>query len=471
MASIRRWLRRRRRKRRRSRIGNIFNPPPVVSINDGPNGTLMFASDELEVNARPDYQVAFYVPVFRDIGAEGAVSVMVDLEDGTAVEGVDYETFTAPILLWNDGYSGTRAIGIRLLSFPNQSKNFFIHLLNPQGGATLDPDLSDMEVTIVPAPGPAGQVGFINPEFNQNESQTITIYAHRFGGSQGAVSVDYATENGTAVGGVDYDSATGTLNWANGDLAPKAITIQLNAVASNKDFFVRLSNPQGGVFLVPSNNPARVTIWNVDAAAAGSLAHELVTIQTVEATTLTIAVKRLGGSNGAVSCNRATSNGTATSGSNYTGTSGTLNWANTDTADKTFNVTILNVSSGQYLNFLNTLSLPGGGASFLTGYDVATIWIYDNGQPAPAPITDLLYDDTYLEEEDILVDDFGYYAMDTHVVFATGQIHNGVIGMTPGTGSFGGSSELVSGDNSLLPSSPLRFQVYEMVEIEEPQEP
>ena len=43
-----------------------------------------------------------------------------------------------------------------------------------------------------------------------------------------------------------------------------------------------------------------------------------------------------------MSVNFATADGTATAGSDYTGEIGTLNWANGDTADKTFTVPITN---------------------------------------------------------------------------------------------------------------------------------
>jgi hypothetical protein len=56
----------------------------------------------------------------------------------------------------------------------------------------------------------------------------------------------------------------------------------------------------------------------------------------------TIAVQRVGGSNGVVMVDYATSNGTALAGSDYTTTSGTLMWGNGDSANKTFNVPIAN---------------------------------------------------------------------------------------------------------------------------------
>ncbi len=100
--------------------------------------------------------------------------------------------------------------------------------------------------------------------------------------------------------------------------------------------------------------------------------------------TATITVTRTGGSTGAVSVQYATSNGSATSGAgnDYTATSGTLNWADGDSASKTFNVPILEDSSQESNETVTlTLSNAGGGAS-LASPAVATLTILDNEQPS-----------------------------------------------------------------------------------------
>ena len=82
--------------------------------------------------------------------------------------------------------------------------------------------------------------------------------------------------------------------------------------------------------------------------------------------TMTFAVSRTGSSTGAVSVNYATSPGSALAGSDYTTTSGTLNWADGDTADKTFNVTLANDGATENSETFNvTLSnpSPAGGAT------------------------------------------------------------------------------------------------------------
>jgi Calx-beta domain-containing protein/parallel beta helix pectate lyase-like protein/polymorphic membrane protein len=98
-----------------------------------------------------------------------------------------------------------------------------------------------------------------------NESAgTITITVTRAGGSDNAVSVSYATADGTAMAPGDYLSAMGTLNWADQDTANKTfqVTIVDDAVPeSDETFLVTISNPQGGAAL---GSPATETVTIVD---------------------------------------------------------------------------------------------------------------------------------------------------------------------------------------------------------------
>ncbi|MFM8470686.1 MAG: Calx-beta domain-containing protein, partial [Limisphaerales bacterium] len=113
--------------------------------------------------------------------------------------------------------------------------------------------------------------------------------------------------------------------------------------------------------------------------SAGTLQFTSATASVAEnAGTVTLSVTRAGGSDGAVAVGYTTANGTATAGSDYTATSGTLSWASGDTASKTITVLILNdtaVESSETFNV--TLSTPTGGATLGTPASV-TVTITDD---------------------------------------------------------------------------------------------
>ena len=114
-------------------------------------------------------------------------------------------------------------------------------------------------------------------------------------------------------------------------------------------------------------------------ASAGSIQLSSATYSVGEAgPTVTITATRTGGSSGAVGISYSTSNGTATAGSDYTLVSGTLSWANGDTANKTFTAPITNDALAETSEtFTVTLSSPTGGAT-LGSPGSATVTIIDN---------------------------------------------------------------------------------------------
>ena len=93
--------------------------------------------------------------------------------------------------------------------------------------------------------------------------------------------------------------------------------------------------------------------------------------------TATITVQRLGSSTGAVSVDIATSDDTATAGSDYTGIAETLSWADGDSGDKTATVPITDDPDDEPAETVNlALSNPTGGAVVST--PSATLTITDN---------------------------------------------------------------------------------------------
>ncbi|MEO6193877.1 MAG: IPTL-CTERM sorting domain-containing protein [Thermoanaerobaculia bacterium] len=107
--------------------------------------------------------------------------------------------------------------------------------------------------------------------------------------------------------------------------------------------------------------------------------------------TITITVTRTGGSDGAVSATYNTTDGTAVAPGDYTATAGTVNFADGDMANKTFQVTIVNDILDEPDETFNViLANPTGGAT-LGGIttEVVTILDDDVAGPPPAPIPTL----------------------------------------------------------------------------------
>ncbi len=77
---------------------------------------------------------------------------------------------------------------------------------------------------------------------------SISIGIERFNGTDGDVSVDYATANGTATAGSDYTQTSGTVTFLDGEDGTRTITIPIlddGASEDEESFFFALSNPDG----------------------------------------------------------------------------------------------------------------------------------------------------------------------------------------------------------------------------------
>jgi hypothetical protein len=96
----------------------------------------------------------------------------------------------------------------------------------------------------------------------------------------------------------------------------------------------------------------------------GSIRHAAPSLSALKTTgSVAVKVQRTGGSTGIVSVNYATANSTAAAGVDYTAKSGTLTWADGDTADKTITISLLNPATiGPSKAFTVSLSSPALGS-------------------------------------------------------------------------------------------------------------
>lgn len=328
-------------------------------------GTLQFSNATYSVN---ENQATMTITVNRVNGSSGLVSVNFATSDGSATAGADYTASSGTLTFLDGETSKTFTIPIIDDTAIENPETVNLTLSNPTGGATLG--ATNIAVLIINSDDVAAQPGalqFSAGTFSVNETQgTATITVTRTGGSDGAVSVNFATSNGTATAGSDYTATSGTLTFASGETS-KTFTIPIindTAVENPETVNLTLSNPTGGATL-GTTSTAVLTINSDDVAPLpGALQFSAATYSVSETqASVIITVTRTGGSTGAVTVHYATSNGTATAGSDYTARAGTLSFANGQVS-KTFSIPIINdtlVENPETVNL--TLTSPTGGAT------------------------------------------------------------------------------------------------------------
>ncbi|KHD08357.1 hypothetical protein PN36_18720 [Candidatus Thiomargarita nelsonii] len=219
---------------------------------------------------------------------------------------------------------------------------FKIGIFNPTGDVTLGQNTQIVTVT-----DPAvGQLQFSSSNFTVNENAgSAIITVERVGGSDGTATVNYATSNGSAIAGSDYQGTEGVLNWANGESGSKTISIPISdntAVDGDRTVNLRLTNSS----ILTGLDSATLTIIDDDLPEEqGQIQFSNVHPNVTESDgTATITVERVGGSDGIVVVNYATSNGSANAENDYQSVTGSLTWGDGETGPKTISIPIINDS-------------------------------------------------------------------------------------------------------------------------------
>ncbi len=206
-----------------------------------------------------------------------------------------------------------------------------------------------------------------------------------------------------------------------------------------------ITDPANAANSAKSINNLRFALQDVKAAIVGAPPGALQFAATEyfradNSGTVTLAVKRLGGAAGAVSVDYTTADGSARAGYDYTAASGTLVWADGDTADKLIVVDLFNdgVSEGSE-SFRVVLGNVAGPAGVFIGYPAAANVVLNEAWPpngaAPAGFAgswtvanDEAYEGTFsLRSPAVLGPNpnnmvYGNADIDTTANFAAGQV-------------------------------------------------
>ncbi|MFZ6005504.1 MAG: beta strand repeat-containing protein, partial [Actinomycetota bacterium] len=250
--------------------------------------------------------------------------------DGTAVAGSDY-TATSGTVTFIPGAT-TVAINVPVTpdSFPEPNETLTVTLSNPSSGTGISDDTGVGTITNDDGPAPTLSVNDITTTETDAPTSASFIVSLPAPAAQ-TTTVGYATSGGTASSGTDFGSTSGTATIAAGQ---SSTTVPVAIVGDNIDepdetFTLTLSNPMNATIQDGSGSGTIVD----DDAAPNLQSDAPSAAETSGSTSLVFAVTLDSPSGRTVSVDYATSNGTATAGSDYTAASGTLIFAAGDVSE------------------------------------------------------------------------------------------------------------------------------------------
>lgn len=349
----------------------------TLTVTPIPPGKLKFNASTF--TAREDAGRIF-ITVDRVDGNKGSVTVDYRTSDGTATNGSDYNS-SSGTLTFADGES-SRAFPIDIVRDATAGNNETVNLIisNPTGGATLDSQIMAV-LTILDINGanpPTISVNDLTVNELNSGTSNASFVVNLSAASTQPIMVAFSSADGTASAGSDYTAVQGTLTFSPGTtLQVINVPIIGDTVSEpNETFTINLNNPANATI---AKAQGTCTINNDDTAQAtpGTLQFSASSYNVAEGGSIDIMVTRTGGTGGAVSVNYSISNGSATSGSDYTATNGTVSFANGDSASKVFTIrTVDDTQVEGNETVILTLSGASGGATL--GLGSATLTISDN---------------------------------------------------------------------------------------------
>jgi uncharacterized delta-60 repeat protein len=230
-------------------------------------GILTF--DRSEYSIKEDGTKVIAVTVNRTGGSDGAVSATINLTNGTAKAGEDYNGSPITVSFAERETSKTIEIPIVNDTIYELSETVNLTLANPTNGATLGSQQT-ASLTILDDDAVPGVLSLRSAVYSFTENDvpaTTVVTIDRTGGSDGEVSARIVLSDGTAIGS-DYIPNPITVTFANGETT-KTIVVPIvndNLVESTETFNLVLQDPRGGVKIDNNKNTAVVSILDDDTA-------------------------------------------------------------------------------------------------------------------------------------------------------------------------------------------------------------
>ena len=297
-------------------------PPPALPT---------LSVDDPEVTEGENATAVFTVTLSAASG--DAVTVAYATSDGTATMDEDYTATNGTLTIAAGEVSATVEVPVLDDDDVEESETFdveesetFTLKLSDAEHATIDD--GEGQATIADDDEPPPELPTLSvddPEVTEGEDATAAFTVTLSATSGDAVTVAYATSDGTATMGEDYASTSGTLTIAAGDLGAtvEVPVLDDDDVEENETFTLRLSDAEHATI---DDGEGQATIADDDEPPPElpTLSVDDPEVTEAENATAVFTVALSATSGEAVTVAYATSDGTATMGEDYTATNGTL---------------------------------------------------------------------------------------------------------------------------------------------------
>ena len=275
--------------------------PPELSITD---------ADPVEEDGTLAFTVSLTMASSHD------VTVAYGTVDGTAVAGIDYQANRSVLTLAPGEREGTVEVAVLDDVLDEPDEHLAVKLSHPRN-ATLSRDSGSGSIIDNDAPPSLSVADAVGAEGTR-----ITFEVELSATSAQRVEVDYATADGTALAGSDYEAASGTLVFAPLErLATVTIALPDDDVEEgDESFALSLSSPVNATVARVTatgtiSDDDRTPVLAVD-GGSGS-----------EGETIEFEVARRGSTSRSATVDYATADGTAEAGADYEAVTGTLTFA------------------------------------------------------------------------------------------------------------------------------------------------
>ena len=335
-----------------------------AQIGNQPTAVLTIINDDSTISlSSPVYSVpknivsgVAPITVIRSGGTNRLATVDLDTTtNGTALLNTDY-TPVSQTLTFSPGVAeSTVFIPINNNGLLEGNQTVTMQLSNVIGSKLTSP--TNATLTIIDTTTSPGQLFFSAPAYTATSEQGFAyLTVLRTNGSSGTISVTYNLIPGTALPGINYVAASGTLTF-NPGITSQAVPVQLvnsGVIEAPASLNVVLSNPTSGATLVSTTN-ALLTIYDTNAVFAFTLATNTVS---EDQGAVTLVVQRFNNTNIVSSVNYSTTNMTALANTNFIGVTNGLLTFSVGVAFQAISIPLINQSNLNNLVFGVNLANP-----------------------------------------------------------------------------------------------------------------